>query len=205
MVRYAARTVIIGKVLSMKKWLVFICALLVPMASMAKNYETSFDDKTYYLKFSNISPAYSVNEYIPEGEAIEHWNEMIAVHVYHRMTQTDPIAFAHQLGKMIVQRNPAANYEVVENKELNEAILTFLTWTTRAPHVAEYSLYKLKQNPKTKDIAAYQYGKRFYGEFNSNNPAADQFVKQFMANHPKWLLLVAKAKLPEFVTERVTP
>lgn len=157
----------------------------------------SFDQDSYFLQYSIRAPLTGgyINEYLREGEELKRYTKMLAVHHYPRMNMS-PSQAAKRLGTLVKQSNPQANYSTMENKESNEAIVDFFTWSETSENIiAEFNIFRYKKHPQGQGLIAYQFVFRNYGD------NFQKYAEEFKENRQKWIKLVITSPFPSIIEE----
>jgi hypothetical protein len=130
-----------------------------------------FNKKIYKLAWTDKpNEKYYIQEYLPEGEKIESFNQMLTIHLFDTDLNAEE---AVQLKvKELTQRkktDPVCNYVVNESPDGKEFMVDFLLGESKGEKMAivEFNVYRYKQidlgNSK-KGILVYAYSKRSYGD-----------------------------------------
>lgn len=176
------------------RWLFTLLLIIFSTtAAFADDRKVSFDGQDYYLVFVNEGKATSINEYIPAGQKLSNWKEMVALHIYNDIPNQSTLEFARRLGKTIKQINPQAKFAIIHNPKNNEAVIDFLTWTTSGQFITEFNIFKFRNDPKSGKLTAYQYALRSYGSLK------DDFKDKVLNNRIRLVELMATQEFPEFV------
>jgi len=115
-------------------------ALLAAIGFVAPVEATPFiivADIRFFLASSVPSDNPMVREYVPSGETLENWEQLVAVRVFPRLK--DPHAFLDGLGHQVVKRNPETRYWLVQNNETKDLVLDFMAFppSTTKPFYAD--------------------------------------------------------------------
>jgi hypothetical protein len=102
-----------------------------------------------------------LREYLPEGEALTHWNRLASVRVFKDLK--DPKQYLSNVASAVKKSHPSANYRLLQDDKSKELVLDFLTFAPEsAPqHFAEWNLMRAKY-VKRKGLIVYQYAMRLY-------------------------------------------
>jgi hypothetical protein len=177
--------------------LVIACFSVLTYAQGMKP-ELSFDNETYYLKYSEISPMSDGyrNEYLRKDETPDSWEQMIAV--YHFPNLDSPLEAAKDLAIALKQANPDTKFKLLENTKTGETILDFFVVSKEEPVKHEYNIFRYSKKEGLNGLVAYQFSYRTYGP-----EALTTFKKAFKKNRPKWVNLIAKAKIPPVIEKPI--
>jgi hypothetical protein len=102
-----------------------------------------------------------LREYLPRGEAFDHWNRLASVRVFEDLK--DPRQYLSNVAAAVKKSHPSANYRLLQDDKSKELVLDFLTFAPdSAPqHFAEWNLMRAKY-VKGKGLIVYQYAMRLY-------------------------------------------
>lgn len=113
---------------------------------------------------------YYIQEYLPEGENLNSYNQMMTIHLF--LTNTEVKDAVMQKARELDNRkksDPLCNYEISQSPDGKEYIIDFLLGESKNENIsiAEFNVYHYKQielSNNTKALAVYAYTKRGYGE-----------------------------------------
>jgi hypothetical protein len=115
------------------------------------------------------SENYYVQEYIPNGEQIKNFKQMLTIHLF--TSATTPEAAVQQKVKWLVERKKTdaiCNYQISESPDGKEFILDFLVGESKDGKmtIAEFNVYRYKRiQVGGKDaLLVSAYSKRSYGD-----------------------------------------
>ena len=115
------------------------------------------------------SENYYVQEYIPNGEQIGNFKQMLTVHLF--TSATIPEAAVQQKAKWLVERKKTdaiCNYQITESPDGKEFILDFLVGESKDGKmtIAEFNVYRYQRiEVEGKDaLLVSAYSKRSYGD-----------------------------------------
>ncbi|MDP8298519.1 MAG: hypothetical protein P9L88_01240 [Candidatus Tantalella remota] len=176
---------------------ILICFSTITYAQSIKP-ELSFDNETYYLKYSEISPMSDgyMNEYLRNDETLDSWKQRVAV--YHFPNLDSPLQAAKDLAISLKQANPDTKFQLLENKKTGETILDFFVVSKEEPVMHEYNVFRYSTEKGMDGLVAYQFAYRTYGQESFNT-----FKKAFKKNRPKWVNLIAKVKIPPVIEKPI--
>lgn len=102
-----------------------------------------------------------LREYLPEGEALEHWNRLASVRVF--KNEKDPEKYLKRVAALVKKSHPAARAEFFENKKSKERVLDFITFTPEKAQqqFAEWNMMRATFVKGT-GLVVYQYALRLY-------------------------------------------
>jgi hypothetical protein len=163
----------------MKKYLLLLSLALMsfskpgsePIDKIGVKGPLQFHATTFRLAWAKQpSAAYFVQEYLPAGETIDKFNQMLAVHV---LAQDVPVKSAVQQKVQELEArkktDPTCNYQVNESPDGKEYMLDCLVGeNVEGPMaIAEFIIYRFRQvelGGGRKGILMYSYSKRSYGD-----------------------------------------
>jgi hypothetical protein len=160
--------------------LLFIVSLLVssftPEKDNAKDYlnipgPIKFNETDFSLAWSsNPTPTYFKQEYIPAGEVVERYNQMILMEVvYGDLTVEDAVKAQVNVIQQRKKTDQVAQYQIIENPNTGEIILDFLmsAGTKKKLDVVEWNAYRYKafeDEKGRKGILLFAISRRGYNE-----------------------------------------
>ncbi len=127
----------------------------------------SFEDRAYELAW-NAQPSdnYFKQEYVPEGQSVETYSEMILVEAVAGAI-TPMQAAALQVQSLEARRgsDPVFNYDIIQNEATGEVLLDFLVSDLAAdPVVIEWNAYRYVPLAEGEGVALFAVSRRGYGE-----------------------------------------
>ena len=133
-----------------------------PLEFNAVNFNLVYSDKP--------SDTYYIQEYLPEGEKLESFTQMMTIHLF--VTDIKTKDAVQQKIKELNKRkktDAVCNYEVTESPDGKEFMLDFLMGESKNDEmtIVEFNVYRYKQieiSNNKKAIIVYAYTKRSYGE-----------------------------------------
>jgi hypothetical protein len=157
----------------------------------------SFNNTVFYLAWVNQPTAtYYVQEYLPTGETVENFKQMLTVHL---LDQNLPVkAAVQQKVKELVDRkktDPTCNYQVNESPDGKEYMVDCLLGESKNDQmtIAEFIVYHYRQaelGNGRKGIVLYSYSRRAYGE------AITAFYKALPAERADLLNAMISTEIP---------
>ncbi|HMS35027.1 MAG TPA: hypothetical protein PKC91_13180 [Ignavibacteria bacterium] len=160
--------------------------LLLTISSLLLSFLTVSDDVTdrigvkgplefngvkYNLAWSDRPrDNYYIQEYLPEGQKPENFNEMMTIHLF--VTGMSVNEAVQQKGKELTSRkntDPLCNYQITESPDGKEYMVDFLLSESKGDDmsIAEFNVYRYKQADPGNDqkgFLVYAYSKRSYGD-----------------------------------------
>ena len=127
----------------------------------------SLEGDEYALAWtSQPSDNYFKQEYIPEGQAVESYEDMILVEaVIGAMTPMEAAAAQVQSLEARRGRDPVLNYEVIRNEATEEVLLDFLISDLGAnPIIVEWNAYRYQALPDGDGVVLMGISRRGYDE-----------------------------------------
>lgn len=113
---------------------------------------------------------YFVQEYLPEGEKLESFNQMLTIHLFNMDIKTKD-AVGQKVKELIERKktDPVCNYQITESPDGKEYIVDFLLGESKEDKmtIVEFNVYRFKQieiTKKNKAIIVYAFSKRSYGD-----------------------------------------
>lgn len=103
----------------------------------------------------------AINEYVPAGESLENWTQLIGI--YHYPHQHDIKSVAGQMVKALKASNPLARFQIHESEDGKRVMLDFITWDTKKG-ITEFNIFIYQKHPQGTGLVAQQYALRAYGQ-----------------------------------------
>jgi hypothetical protein len=164
-----------------------------PLEFNKVNFNLAWTDKP-----SNI---YYIQEYLPEGEKLENFNQMLTIHLFDTDVKTKD-AVGQKIKELTERKKTDAvcNYQVTESPDGKEFIVDFLLGESKDDKmtIVEFNVYRYKQieiSNKKKAIIVYAYSKRSYGDDITN------FFKTLKADRTNYLNQMISAEIPTVTVE----
>jgi hypothetical protein len=161
----------IGRFSRMICWLLIlaVATTLPALAQSAKDMlgvpgPITFQGAKFALAWSaNPSAGYIKQEYLPEGQKLERYDQMFMIEA---MTTAAPEAAAASQLAMLKKRkgsDPTVNWDIIRNNATGEIILDFIVSDPRAEFV-EWNAYRYARLGKNSGVALYAISRRGYGD-----------------------------------------
>ena len=128
-----------------------------------------FNDTVFNLAWAaHPDETYYVQEYLPEGENVETFDQMLAVHVFLR--EVKPKKAVEQKAKELKKRSkidPVCNYAIWNSPDKSEYIIDFIVGESEnnISTLVEFDIYRYKEIPLDngeKGLMVLMYCKRGY-------------------------------------------
>lgn len=103
----------------------------------------------------------AINEYVPVGESLENWTQLIGI--YHYPHQHDSKSIAGQMVKALKASNPLARSQIRESQDGKRVMLDFITWDTEKG-ITEFNIFIYQKHPQGTGLVAQQYALRAHGQ-----------------------------------------
>ncbi len=159
-----------------------------PLVFNKTNFNLSWTDKP--------NENYFIQEYLPEGEKADSFNQMLTIHFFNTDVSTKE-AVAQKIKELIVRKKTDAvcNYEVNESPDGKEFIIDFLLGESKNDRmtIVEFNVYRYKQieiSNNRKAVVVYAYSKRSYGH------GITEFFKTLKQDRINFLNQMISADLP---------
>jgi len=127
----------------------------------------SFKGEDYALAWtSQPSDNYVKQEYVPEGQGVENYEDMILVEALTgKMTPMEAAATKVQSLEARKGRDPVLNYDVLQNDATGEVLLDFLVSDLEAnPIIVEWNAYRYRPLPNGEGVVLMGISRRGYDE-----------------------------------------
>lgn len=158
------------------------------------------------LKFNNVnfnlvwsdkpSEKYYIQEYLPEGEKVESFNQMLTIHLFDTEIKIKD-AVQQKIRELTKRKktDPVCNYVVTESPDGMEFMVDFLLGESKGDEmtIVEFNVYRYKQvdlGANKKGILIYAYSERSYGE------AITPFLKTLKDDRTEYLNQMISDELP---------
>jgi hypothetical protein len=149
--------------------LVFTGPMLVQAhGAMAQDLAVEFDGDVFHLghvekvattKVSSNQSVPPPNEYVLNGEDLDHWKKLFTVNQYEKMGDTSPRAFADEIVKRMLVADPGLHLEIEPGARDNDVVLDTLAFDD-AHNVYEFDVQRYKRGKSAGQIVFYQYSLR---------------------------------------------
>ena len=141
----------------MRFLLVTVC-LLFPFAGAFAddNGTVEFAGEHFKLGFSDLSnPVAPIAEFVRDGETVDNWRKLIGFFHFPKAGD-DPLANAKALAAHLVEKDPTAKSDVIQNPDTGEVLLNFIT-SASGSDVVEFDVFKYARSGDEKGLVAFQY------------------------------------------------
>jgi hypothetical protein len=162
----------------------------------------TFDKIDFKLAWTDKpNEKYYIQEYLPGGETIEAFNQMLTIHLF--VTEDKLKDAVKQKTKELTQRkktDPVCNYLVTESPDGKEFIVDFLLGESRDDKmtIVEFNVYRYKQidlGQNKKGILVYTYSERAYDD------KITPFLESLEDNRTKHLNQMIETEIPSVKIE----
>lgn len=162
----------------------------------------TFDKINFKLAWTDKpNEKYYIQEYLPDGETIETFNQMLTIHLFD--TENKLKDAVKQKTKELTQRkktDPVCNYLVTESPDGKEFMLDFLLGESKNDKmtIVEFNIYRYKQidlGQNKKGILVYAYSKRAYGD------KITPFLESLGDNRINYLNQMIETEIPSVTVE----
>ncbi|WP_240229313.1 hypothetical protein [Devosia lacusdianchii] len=152
----------------------------------------TFEGTEFALAWTGATEAEAVQEYLPEGQALESYDAMFIIRT--ATTGNTPLVVAQNMAAGLEERrgtDPVVNYDLIENKATGEVLLDFLiSDSSSGSIVVEWNAYRYA--PLDGGVVGYAISRRGYG---------DDGAKTFLTELKDWrqnsITALATMELPE--------
>ena len=163
----------------MKLSLIFISAICLsftrimdaPIDRLGVEGPLEFNKTSFKLAWTdNPKDNYYIQEYLPDGEKPESFNQMLTIHLFNTDIKTKDAV--QQKVKELTERKKTdaiCNYQITESPDGKEFMVDFLLGESKNDKMTtvEFNVYHYKQieiGKKKKAIIVFAYSKRSYGD-----------------------------------------
>ncbi len=98
-----------------------------------------FDGQTMWLAYAASNDAMTLMEFIPDGQTLEDWTHLAAIHTYHN-AQTGPRKRADALAAQIRKTYPEAPVTSLDGPDSRQSVVAFALWSANEPFV-EFTVF----------------------------------------------------------------
>lgn len=153
----------------------------------------SFEKETYTLAWSNSNKTYFKQEYIRAKDSLDNFNKMITIDVLvSDLTAKEVVAKKISEIEARKEKDPVANYQVIENEQTGEFLLDFLM---SEGDLYEWNAYRYKAITTNKGKAVLLFAYTFRS-FEGAELKLDDFFPYLKENRNKLIESVAYYTLP---------
>lgn len=169
-----------------------------PIERIGVNGPLEFNTTDFLLAWTaHPNENYYVQEYLPKNETVDHFNELLTVHVFVMDVSVDA-AIQQKINELTKRKetDKACNFNVLKSPDGKESILDCLLSTHKNDKidVVEFVIYRYKQielKNNKKALLIYAYSKRSYDE------KIIAFLKNLKSERMTLLNVMTAKKLPE--------
>lgn len=168
-----------------------------PVDLMGISGPLEFNNTKFHLTWSSkLNDSMSVQEYVPSGESVEHFHQMMTIHLYDTDAEVKTV-----VSKMVREleeskkSDPVCQYSVIKSPDGKEFILDCILSSSKDNRltVAEFIVYRFRQVElinQNKAVFIYQYSRRSYGS------GITPFLTSLKEERQRLLKLMTSATLP---------
>lgn len=163
----------------------FLLVLAVPV--FAAEDIAVFNQTKFFLRFAPKGSEVALREYLPEGQTLEKWTQMLSSRTFSHLN--DPKAYALKLARDVVKGDPAARSQVLRSDTSGSYVVDFLVFSPEGsgPRFAEWNLMRVDK--VSSGLRITQYARRFY-------KIDDTMPEQILADRTRLLSQLEKLTLP---------
>ena len=173
-----------------------------PIDKLGVKGPLEFNKTRFNLAFANHPRAnYYIQEYLPAGETVEKFNQMMSIHLFQTELETVDLV-NHKIAELTERKKTdgVCNYEIIESPDGKEFILDFLLSETKGDEmtIVEFNVYHYKEiqvGDDQKAVVVYAYSKRSYGN------KIIKFLKNLKDDRTTHLNQMIAAKMPEILLQ----
>jgi len=146
---------------------------------------------------SNPSQGYYKHEYVPSGETVERFKEMIIIEVVQgSLSLRDALNAKVKELNARKEKDPYLNYDIIENPNTGEFILDFIVSDSNGGEagIVEWNAYRyvdLKSKSGKEGVMLFALSRRSYGEEIS------PFLKILKDNRPNGISMLSSYTVPD--------
>jgi hypothetical protein len=173
-----------------------------PIDNIGVKGPLEFNKTNFKLFWANkTNDNYYVQEYLPDGEKLENFNQMLTIHLFNTDIKTEA-AVGQKIKELTLRKktDSTCNYQVTESPDGKEFIVDFLIGEKKENKIAilEFNIYHYKQidiSENKKAIIVYAYSKRNYGD------DVDDFFKRLKNDRINYLNQMISTNIPKVTLE----
>lgn len=178
--------------------LLSVLAVINVKAGPASTPSVVFNEKPFYLQYSDGSAALWINEYLPAGATFDNYTEMIALRSYDGTSaEWTPMDLANAIGKNYEKEYPNTKYLLLNNPKTGEGIVDFIMATDS---IFEHNLFRTTRG-NNGVLVSLQHVYRMYppkaGEARA--AAMKTFSATVKSNREAWLNMLGAMPVPAVV------
>lgn len=129
---------------------------VVPSTEDLAQNSLRFDGRIFHLAYVAAAPTQSVAEYIPSGQTLQNWTEMVAIREWRG--ESSPMEFARRMQTTLREQTPPRIANVYTNEDESQVMIKYVV---SVPGTGEYNLWRFEGG--TNGLIGYQYARRGYG------------------------------------------
>ncbi|MFC3704715.1 hypothetical protein ACFOOL_08080 [Devosia honganensis] len=155
----------------------------------------SFQEQDYVLSWtSRPNPDYIKQEYVPQGQTVETYSEMILIEtVVGAITPIQAAALQVQSLDARKGTDPVVNHQIMQNEASGEVLLDFVVSDLSVdPVVVEWNAYRYAALPGSEGVMLFAVSRRGYGQ-----DGATQFMSGLGALRSEAISALTAQPLPE--------
>lgn len=155
----------------------------------------SFQEQDYVLSWtSRPTPDYIKQEYVPQGQTVDAYSEMILIEtVVGAITPIQAAALQVQSLDARKGTDPVVNHQIMQNEASGEVLLDFVVSDLSVdPVVVEWNAYRYAALPGSEGVMLFAVSRRGYGQ-----DGATQFMSGLGALRSEVISALTAQPLPE--------
>lgn len=116
-----------------------------------------FEGEAYTKTFVATAPeGDKLVEFVRETDSFENWTRLIAYRSQPApAADNDPIRFAQAVERLLLSSKNTKSARLLVNKDKNEALIDFLTWTEKGGYM-EFNVFRYAKSPDGKAVISIQ-------------------------------------------------
>ena len=163
----------------------------------------TFNNSKFIISWTKIvNETYYIQEYLPKGEKIENFSEMLTVHLFTKDSSVNN-AVAIKINELVLRKNVdnICNYQISNSPDSKESIVDFIISESKnnVINIVEFNIYRYKQIElnNSKALLVFSYTKRTYGK-NINN-----FLNELSKIRIALLNSMIKFTIPKIILRKI--
>lgn len=181
-----------------------LCLVAIPQAQSAENARPpsiEFANTRYQLAWqSNPTPGYSKHEYLPQGQELPYYHNMLLVEqLTNGMTVPQVVQSQIEFVTERKQSDPVAQHRIMSNEQTGEFLLDFLLSAADPEHgtIIEWNVYRYipqQSADGSEGVLLLGYSARAYGDEEGRS-----FLIELQESRPQIIQALVSLSVPEHI------
>jgi len=189
-----------GMGLGLLLWAVAVeCNALAAEAAGSKTAPKPYlewGERRFELAYAAENPDLILREYLPRGQTLDHWTELMAVRVFPNFDKRVGVdGYLAALAADVESSDPHARYAFFQCKHSDQTIIDFMMFGKKPEPFSEWNLMRAEYVDGT-GLIVFQYAQRYYYQAMSLDEAK-HYAEGIRDHRPKMLELFENADFEE--------